>query len=51
MASGGGGEEVNAVLSDVEVFPTARTSRSFGREKVRVGAGDLGSPVGFRRLR
>ena len=34
-----------------KVFPTARTSRSFGREEVRVGAGDLGSPAGFWRLR
>ena len=51
MASGGGDEEVNVVLSDVEVLPMARTSQSFGREEVRVGAGDLGSPASFWRLR
>ena len=28
-----------------------RTSRSFGKEEVRVGAGDLGSLAGFWRLR
>ena len=34
-----------------KVFPMTRTSRSFGKEEVRVGAGDLGSLAGFWRLR